>query len=315
MSRDPFEHLQAQLRAAVVRRRRWPSWRRPTGLALLGVAIAGGGVAVAAGVFSTDEPSPAARAVAAGESAALRLPVCTVRSARDTKPRLVDGAVPPSVRAQFAVFRRPARAEDLAALKRRLPAFGGRDVLRSAIRVTRASTGRRYALAISYGPTRFQQRDPVACLAQIKNAALAQPQATDSKVRERIDAILKARERRAQDLLSGRSQYLTVISLIDKTHRSGGGGATIIRNGRVPAISSISAGGVPHKVRIDGLVADDVHDIQVLDRDGSPRARSVVVPVFGNVYDAELPRRMGPGITLRWRDRNGHILRHQRLQY
>ncbi|MCA1699430.1 MAG: hypothetical protein LC790_11265, partial [Actinobacteria bacterium] len=90
MSRDPFDHLQAQLRAAIVRRRRWPSWRRPTGLALLGIALAGGGVAVAAGVFSADGPSPAARAVAAGERAALELPVCAVRSARDIKPRLVD---------------------------------------------------------------------------------------------------------------------------------------------------------------------------------------------------------------------------------
>jgi hypothetical protein len=312
MSRDPFEHLQAQLRAAIVRRRRWPSWRRPAGLALLGIALAGGGVAVAAGVFSADGPSPAARAVAAGERTALNLPVCAVRSARDIKPRLVAGAVPPSVRAQFAVFRRPARAEDLAAFKRRLRSFGGRDVLRSGIRITRAPTGRRYALAISYGPRRFQQRDPVGCLAETKKAALAQPQAADTKVRERIHVILKARERRAQDLLSGRSQYLTVDSLIDKTHRSGGGSGTIIRNGRVPVISSRSAGGVPHKVRIDGLVPDDVHDIQVIDRDGSPRSRSVTVPVSGNVYDAELPRRMGPGMTLRWRDRDGRILRRRR---
>jgi len=315
MSRDPFEHLQAQLQTAIVRRRRRPSWRRPTGLALLGVALAGGGVAVAAGVFSIDGPSPAARAVAAGERAALKLPDCAVRSARDNKPRLVDGAVPPSVRTQFAVFRRPARAEDLAAFKRRLPDFGGRDVLRNGIRITRAPTGRRYALVISYGPRHFEQRDPVGCLTQTKKAALAQPQAADSKVRERIEAILEARERRAQDLLSGRSQYLAVFSLIDKTHRSGGGGATIIRNGRVPAISSISAGGVPHKVRIDGLVPDDVHDVQVVDRDGSPRSRSVTVPVSGNVYDAELPRRMGPRITLRWRNQDGRILRRQRFGY
>lgn len=315
MSRDPFENLQEQLREAVARRRRRPAWLRPAGLALIAATITGGGVALASGMLSSDSPSPAASAVSAGERAALPRPACAVRFARAAKPRLVAGPVAPSIRAQYAVFRRPTRATDVAVFKQRLSEFGGRDVLRSGIRLARAPSGRRFALTISYGPRRSQPRDSVACLAEVKKAALAQPQAADSKVRERIQTILQAREQRALDLLSGRAQYLTMFSLIDKKHRTGGGGGTIIRNGRVPAIGSISAGGVPHKVRIDGLVPDSVHDIQVVDRRGSPRARSIIVTVSGNVYDAELPRRMGPRLALRWRDRNGHILRRQRLRY
>lgn len=314
MTRDPFDHLEDQLRTTVAKRRQ-RRWLRPAGVAIVGVALTGGGVAVAGGVFSSDGPSPAARAVAAGEAATRSLPVCVVRWDRNRKTRLVSGAVDPRIRADYGVFRRPARPGEARSFNQRLLNIGGRDVLRSGIRVTRAASGRRYVLILSFGPGHAGPRDPVACLSEVRKAALARPEAADAKVRARIAEILDKRAQRAQDLLSGRSQYLIVMSLIDKTHRSAGGGGTIIKNGRVPAFGSIGAGGVPRKVHIDGLVPDEVHDIQVVDRDGNPRARSVIVPVSGNVYDAVVPRRMGPRMTLRWRARDGHIVRSTHIRY
>ena len=183
--------------------------------------------------------------------------------------------------------------------------------------MTRAPSGRRFALVISYGrglgPT--FPRDPIGCRRAATRAALAQPQAADPAVRARVQEIMDKREQRVRDLMSGRSQYLTFFSLLDKTHRSGGGGTTLIKHGRVPNIGSISAGGVPHKVRIDGLVPDDVDHLQIVDRDGNPRARSIRVPVSGNVYDVVLPRRMGPRMLVRWRASSGRTIRRAHLSY
>lgn len=315
MSRDPFDVLDEQLRSAVRRPRR-RSWIRSVGSVGVAVALVGGGVAAAAGVFSSSGPSPAARAAQAGETAAARSPLCSRQTSR-LAPQLVSDPVDPAVRARFAVFRRPARASDRVDSTQRLLQLGGGQILREGVRVTRAASGRRFALVISYGrglgPT--FPRDPIGCRRAATRAALAQPPAADPAVRARVQQIMDKREQRARDLMSGRSQYLTFFSLLDKTHRSGGGGATLINNGRVPNIGSISAGGVPHKVRIDGLVPDDVDHLQIVDRDGNPRARSFRVPVSGNVYDVVLPRRMGPRMLVRWQASNGRTIRTLRLSY
>ena len=315
MSRDPFDVLDEQLRSAVRARRR-RSWIRSVGAVGVAVALVGGGVAAAAGVFSSKGPSPAARAAHAGETAATRLPLCSRQTSR-LAPQLVSDPVDPAVRARFAVFRRPARASDRVDSTQRLLQFGGGQVLREGVRVTRAPSGRRFALVISYGRGvgPWSPRDPIGCRRAATRAALAQPQSADPAVRARVQQIMDKREQRARDLMSGRSQYLTFFSLLDKTHRSGGGGATLIDNGRVPNIGSISAGGVPHKVRIDGLVPDEVDHLQIIDRDGNPRARSIHVPVSGNVYDVVLPRRMGPRMLVRWQTSSGRTIRTVHLSY
>ena len=310
MSRDPFDVLDEQLRSAVrgPRRRSWVRWVGAAGVA---VALVGGGVAAAAGVFSSSEPSPAARAADAGESAAASLPVCARRSSRPT-PQLVSDPVDPAVRARFAVFRRPTRASDRVDLTQRLFWLASGQVLREGVRVTRAPSGRRFALVISYGrgPGPTFQRDPIGCRRAATRAALAQPQAADPAVRARVRQIMDRREQRVRDLMSGRSQYLTFVSLLDMRHRTASGGATLMKNGHVPDIGTINSGGVPHRVRIDGLVPDDVDHLQIVDRAGHPRE-----PVSGNVYDIVLPRRMGPRMLVRWKAGSGRTIRTAHLSY
>lgn len=316
MSGDPFDVLEQQLRAAVrLPRRR--SWIRAVGAVGVAVALVGGGVAVAAGVLSAKGPSPAAQAAHAGETAAGRLPLCSPRRTSGRTPQLVSDPVDPAVRARFAVFRRPTRASDRVDSVPRLLQLGGGQVLRNGVRVTRAASARRFALVISYGrgPGPTFPREPIGCRRAATKTALAQPQSADPAVRARVQEIMDNRERRVRDLMSGRSQYLTFFSLLDKTHRSGGGGTTLINHGRVPDIGSVSAGGVPHKVRIDGLVPDEVDHLRIVDRDGNPRARSIRVAVSGNVYDVVLPRRMGPRMLVRWQASSGRTIRTVHLSY
>jgi hypothetical protein len=316
VSRDPFDVLEQQLRSAAGRPRRRP-WIRSVGAVGVAVALVGGGVAVAAGVFFANGPSPAAQAAHAGETAAGRLPLCSSPQRSRRTPQLVSDPVDPAVRARFAVFRRHARASDRVDSTPLLLKLGGGQVLRNGVRVTRAASGRRFALVISYGrgPGPTFPRDPIGCRRAATTAALAQPQAADPAVRARVQGIMDKREQRVRDLMSGRSQYLTFFSLLDKAHRSGGGGTTLIKNGRLPNIGSVSAGGVPHKVRIDGLVPDEVDHLQIVDRDGNPSERSIRVPVSGNVYDVVLPRRMGPRMLVRWRASSGRTIRTVHLSY
>jgi hypothetical protein len=317
VTEDPYDALERQLRDAVRARRR--RRRAPRALLVTAAALAvGGGVAAAAGVLNGgDDDNTVKQALFVASSATNHAPACAMRPG-PRAPNVVPGRASAAVLRQLGVFRRPATAAD------RVPTselrFGG-DVLRDSVRVARASDGVRYLMYVSRGLPRFSRsiRDPVACVRAAREAALAWAAAhAAAAVQARVRRIMDGRAERTESLAAGRTETLTVVSL-RPDGRLGGGGATIIANGRVPAMGSVGIVRVNGRTRVElsGVVPDGVASVRILDRAGPRklRARPQVRAVRDNVWHALLARRMGQRMTVEWRSPSGAVVRRVHPRY
>jgi hypothetical protein len=310
MSHNPIYILDQQLREAVRRRRR--GWLRHKGvIAVAAALVLGGGVAAASQLISKAEHSAADRAIAAGQTAALKLPACA-QHRPNSAPRMVDGPLPADVTQRLGIFRRGRTSQDRIAARNLR--FGGTHVLSRSIRIARAADGARFAMYVSYGAPNLPggNIDVAACDRATLTAALAQPQAKDATVRAQIHSKLEAQIRRAQDLIDGAAHFLT-INQIDATGQLISGGATVLHDGKIPAFASTSHGrrGGQHTVIAAGLVPDEVHDVRIISssRAGHPH----VVPIRDNMYHARLTR-TGPRLRVQWRTRQGRVIRTTHLE-
>jgi hypothetical protein len=318
VTENPFDTLDQQLREAVRRRhRRRAALHRGT-LALAAAIVLGAGVAAGSQLIGSHERSAAQRAIAAGRSAMLDDPACkTQRRAR--MPHLVADPVPADITRRLAIFRRARTAPDRLAI-RRLLQFGGLNVLARSLRVARADDGTRFAMSISYGELSFHGStvDEVGCLRATLRVALAQPQARDPRVRAEINAELGSQIRRVQDVIDGVAHILT-IATIGPNGRIIEGGATELRDGKIPAFGSFGPARRHGRrfVTLSGLLPDGIYDVRIVDKAGPRRlrVRPRVVVVRDNVYHAIVPRRMGPRIAVQWRTRSGRVVRTTHVSY
>lgn len=316
MTDDPITTLEQQLRGAVRRRRRH-RLRQRGALALVAALVLGGGVAAASQLLGSDTQSAADRAIAAGQTAAIKQAACATQGRRG-EPRMVSDPLPTDVTHRLGVFRRAATQDDHTAS--RYLGLGGVRVLARSLRVAKAADGSRFAMAVSYGRLNLPGTpiDQTACLRATLREALAQPEASNPGVRTEINAKLGGQIRRAQALIDGTAHFLTIMTL-DPRGRALGGGGTILHDGKIPAFASI--GPVRHgrerRIEVTGLVPDGIHDVRLIDSAG-PKAQRVpprVVTIRDNVYHAALPRKAGPRISVQWRTRNGQVVRTTHLVY
>jgi hypothetical protein len=313
---DPYKKLEEQL-ADVVRARR-PKRSRWRGVVPL-VAVAGvlgTGAATAAVVLGPDDGAErhVRQALTAGERAAAAAPAC--RHVPTSAPRMVDDPVPAWLLAQLGVLRRPATAAD------RVPAeqlrFGGAEVLRRSVRVARAADGWGYRFFLSRGVIHIgpAEADPLACARVKQRAAVSYAQRFEVDVRREVATEVDRSVRAVADQVAGRTLTFSQIE-VRPDGRTTGGGAGSLRTGRLPATGSVALyrHGNRRAVSLSGLVPDGVADVRILDRDGTPKQPSRVVPVRDNVYHALLPRRFGPRMAVEWRDAAGRVLRRTHPRY
>ena len=319
MTDNPIETLDRQLRGAVSRRRRRRQVRRRGAIALVAAVVLGGGVAAASQLVGSGSGSGSAadRAISAGQQIASQQGACDAK--RGGPPQLVPDPVPADVTRKLGVFRRAPTPADRFATQRL--GFSGTRLLENSRRIATASDGTRFAMFISYGKQTIgggETIDAGICLRAALRAALAQPAAKDPAVRDEINRRLGAQIEHADALVRGQDHFLTIDTLDSRGNQVVGAG-TVLRNGKVPAVSEV--GQVRHGnkryVSLAGLVPDGIHDVRILDDSGPKGARAParVVRVHENVYHAVLPRRTGPRISVQWRARDGHVLRTTHLVY
>lgn len=322
---DPYKTLERQLGDAVTRRsdaatggeRPRARWRRGVLPVIALVGLLGTGAATAAVVLGPDDQpdNQVKQALFAGEQHARATPAC--RRVKPAAVRLVDDPLPSGVLDQLGVLRRPATADDR--VPRGQLRFGGGVVLARSIRVARASDGWGYRLFLSRGaqsaggPT---IADPLRCVQTRRDASIAAAAQFDDDVRARVEMTTDREVASVRDLVSGQALSLSLIE-VRPDGRMAGGGATIIRNNKIPATGSVGTVRVGDRryVALSGLVPDGIATVRVVDRSGSPRARSVTIPVADNVYHALLPRRMGPRMTVEWRASDGRVIRRTHPRY
>jgi hypothetical protein len=322
MNNDPFDTLARQLVRAVGARSRRRSRLSPRrgGLALVFAVLVGGGAAAAAGVFGGTGESRVLSAIAAGERQASTTPACQSRRHRPA-PRIVRERVDARVARQFAIFRRPTRAADRAVLARisaeRVYGPGG-SILRNGVRVAHPAAGVRVALVVSQAPFLVGAHDPVGCALAQRESALAHVGHGGPSIRARVARIMNGRVAAARRVTVPSTEALAVFLLAPNGHARGGS-ATIITNGRVPAMSGFGPTGSANRRRVLlwGIVPDAVRNVRIVDR-GGPRGRRVhpiVDQTHDNLYYVLAPRRMGPRIAIQWRGADGHILRTTRVSF
>lgn len=320
MNQNPFDGLDEQLRGAVTARSRRGRRRvsRRTLVAVAGALTLTGGVAAAASLLSTDADQAAAqRAVNRGTSAAYSLPAC---AARRNPAAVVAVQGPPSaaVLAQLGVFRRPATATDrLPRGFARTPSSGS-VFLKDTVRVARTEDGARFLLFITRGAGALGPADAVACATAAQAEALKAAARENGAVRSRVQAIMSKRLARARSIASGATESLNFLQFA-ANGRSVGGGATYITNGTIPALTNYGTGKLHGRrtVNISGLVPDGIATVRAIDRGGPTNSRvaPVTVAVHDNVYSIVASRRMGPRVTLDWRNGAGKVVRRVHISY
>lgn len=320
MTQNPFDDLEQQLRGAVAARRRRER-RRVSRRTLAAVAVAltlTGGVAAAATLLSNDGDQAAARrAVDRGTSVASSLPVCATR--RSPKAVVVSGdPASAAVLAQLGVFRRPPTAADRLPAGFALTPFTGTVLLKDTVRVARTEDGARFLLFITRGARFPGPADPVACATAARAEALKAAAADNAAVRARVNTIMSKRLARVRSIASGATEDLNFLQFAPNG-RSVGGGATYITNGRIPALTNYGPGKRHGRriVSISGLVPDGIATVRAIDRGGPKRSRvsPLTVAVHDNVYSLAAPRRVGPRVTLEWRNAAGTVVRRVHVRY
>ncbi|MCU1676176.1 MAG: hypothetical protein JWM93_934 [Frankiales bacterium] len=322
---DPYKNLERQLgdavrrRAAAAggvrgRRARWTRGALPT---IAAIAVLGTGAATAAVVLGPDDQpdNQVKQALMAGERAARASLAC--RHVKPTTMRLVNDPVPARVLAQLGVLRRPASARDQVPRTRRN--FGNGEVLAGSIRVARASDGWSYRLFLSRGVQSFAGTtvaDPLGCAQSRRDASVAAAARFDADGRARVARTVDREVAFVANLISGRALSLSLMEM-RPDGRPNGGGATIIRNNKIPATGGIGTLRIGHRryVALSGLVPDGVVTVRVVDGSGSPRERAVKILVADNVFHALLSRRMGPRMTVEWRAADGSVIRRTHPRY
>lgn len=318
MTPDPFDDLDQQLRTAVNARRRHR--RRISRRALVAVAAGlalTGGVAAGATLLNPDADKAAAqRVVDRGTSAAGRLPICAMRR-NHPATREISGPPNAAVLSRLGVFRRPAKAAD------RLPSgfaspLLGPVLLKDTVRVARADDGTRFLLFITRGTGNLGPTDPVGCAVAAQAAARKAAASESPAVRARVEAITSERLKGVRDIVSGVTEQLNFMQFA-ANGRSIAGGGTCITRGKIPALTSYSTGrrNGRRTVNIAGLVPDSITTVRAIDRGGpaNRRVAPVTVTVHDNMYSLIASRRMGPRITLDWRNAAGDVVRRVHVRY
>ena len=319
MSKDPYDELGKQLGRAIGRRRgsRLPH-RSGFLVALLAVTAGGGAVAAAAGVLSSspDHDARVRAALNAGYEQTRTDPKCRLLP-REKTPRLVEGAVPATLAAELGVFRRAQSQRERDARKGLM--IGGQFVLADSIREVRTPDGTKFRLFLSRGGfPGFTPIDNLGCMNLRRNASLA---ASAPDIKDDVLVIADRDIQRARRDARRNPLYLSFVVVADRYGRSGGGGAgPLTAAGGAPKTGSVGVGrrGNRKFVSLTGLVRDGVTSVRVRDRDprgDGARTPPVRVRVRGNIYAAELPRGMGPRLTVEWLDARDHVVETTHPRY
>jgi hypothetical protein len=113
--------------------------------------------------------------------------------------------------------------------------------------------------------------------------------------------------------------HILTIATIAPDGRVLEGGATELRNGKIPAFGSFGPVRRERRrfVALSALIPDGVYDVRIVDKAGPRRLRVKprTVVVRDNVYHAIVPRRMGPRIAVQWRTRSGRVVRMTHVSY
>jgi hypothetical protein len=250
----------------------------------------------------------------AGAQAGKLAPAC--RRIPTRTPRLLSDPVPTWLTAKLGLLRRPATAADRVPLSSL--SFGGPEVLRDSVRVARAGDGWSYRFWISRGvvPLAATLADPVGCQQVRHDASIAAAAGFSTGVRAEVARIVDGGLTSVRDQAAGRT---LVFSLMEARPdgRPTGGGSGPLRARKIPATGSIGTyrRGNQRYVALSGLVPDGVASVRVIDGSGSPRERPVRVRISDNVFHVLLPRRMGPHMTVEWRDAAGAVIRRTHPRY
>jgi len=323
MTPNPFDDLEQQLRAAVEQRsRRRKRVSRRTLLAVAAALALTGGVAAGATLLNRDADTAAVnRALARGETVAMTLPACS-RALHSRPVKVISGAPSAAVLAQLGVFRRAQIPAD-----RRLPAhfstglpFSGAVFLKDSVRIAHTDNGARVALYVTRGVGRFpgMPADPVACAQATQDEAVQAAAKDNAEVRARVQRITTGRLDHAKAVAAGASDEINFMQITSNGH-IGGGSATYVSNGKIPALTNYGQGKLHgHRtVNISGLVPDGITTVRAVDLSGpsGQRAAPITVKVSDNVYSLRAPRRMGPRIILDWRNAAGTVVRRVHVTY
>lgn len=320
MSGDPYKQLEDQLRGAVDRRRPARRWLPRGVVPIVAVAaVLGTGAATAAVVLRPDDrpENQVRQALFAGTKGSEGLPACRRSGSSAARSRMVDDPVPAAIAERLGVFRRPATAADRLPLEKLR--LGGTEILGRSVRVARASDGWRYRLYLSRGVPAWPgaPRDPLACAQARRDASVAAAEGFPEAVRGEVAALVDREVRAVAAQVSGRDLMLGTFEVRPDGRSTGGGVGRIREKGRIPAFGSIGLFRRGHQryVALSGLVPDGVARVRVVDGNGAPRERAVTIAIRDNVYHALLPRRMGPRMTVEWRDEGGHVVRRTHPHY
>jgi hypothetical protein len=315
---DPYENLERQLGDAVRRRaagagrvrRRRGGWSRGVLPAIAAIAVLGTGAATATVVLGPDDQpkNQVKQALFAGHRVAQASPAC--RQVRPSAVRLVDDPVPAGLRAQLGILRRPAAARDRV---RRAELGSGGDFLARSIRVARAADGWSYRLYLSRG-IQSPIADPLGCARTRRDASIAAAAQFDADVRAQDSRVVDREVADVAELSSGQTLTL-VFDELRPDGRKASGGATIIHGNTIPAIGSGMGNFRGRHVSLSGLVPDSVATVRVVGRTGSPRQRSVTIPVTDNVFHVLVSRRMRPRMTVEWRTSDEKVIRRTRPRF
>lgn len=319
MTEDPFDALEDRLRSGVARRRRrWSVVRRGPALGAVAVLVGAGGTGVAIAQLGSGGQrgqviNPVSAALFEGGQVAGRDPSC--QPARGPQAaRFVPGGLPRLYTDQLAVMRRRQRASDLRATARRF-GFPGEQVLRDSVRIARASNGDRFVLAATRDSgSLMPKRDARRCAEVSRAAALQRAERYGPTTLHRVRRLLDR-----EDALRRRNALPTTFGLTMLEYRgrgrTGSGGGSLLVGGRIPASGSFGWVGRPDRPKrlaLTGLVPDGIASVRLRDRVpgiGGRRAPSQVVRVRDNVYSVVLRPRLGPKVTVEWRDARGSVVR------
>lgn len=311
MNHDPYEALSKQLAEAVARRRPSRTRRRSAIIvALVSVSVGGGAVATAAVLTAGPTREDRIRAaLSAGVQESMSDPRCRPLRRRAV-PDFVDGSAPAGLTAALGVLRR-SQTDGERSVRRQLN-IGGRYVLAGTVREAHASDGSTFLIFVSRGGVLgFTPVDDLGC--QMLRGSLA-VKAADVEVKDDVRASAQQEVERVRRSTAGDSLTLSLVLKTDRYGRPGFGSASpIASNGGPPKLTAITFSGRGKRrfVVLAGLVADQTHSIRVRDRDArrdGTRTAPVRTTVRDNVYEIELPKGLGPRLTVEELDANDRVL-------
>lgn len=324
MTQDPFDDLEQQLKNSVAQRR--TRRVRVSGRALIAVAAAlvlTGGVAAGATLLSRDAETAAVnRALARGQSAAMTKPACALTT-RNQAGQVVAGAPSEAVLSQLGVFRRRQRPSDLELPPKftTTPPPTGSVFLKNSVRIAQTPDGARVVLFVTRGLPRFPgtPADPIACATATQSESIKAAANDNATVRGRVEKITTARLQRARAVATGARDSINFVQLTSRGRVAGASATYVSSTGKIPALASYGQGKLNGRrtVNISGLVPDGITTVRAIDRSGPTKRRvsPVTVAVHDNVYSVVASQRMGPRVTLDWRNTQGEVVRRVHVRY